>query len=166
MAYLIQARVSLCSIMYVPCSFAQGSDHSQGLRLVWPLPKKRGPAYLHHKLPQVHHSSHSKTASTNPEMESPSSTRWFSWCNLWSRPCKAKDSTTFRIRKNNGSKMIKDVQSAIQKILHYTFSPTVSVLKGNRFHLRGQFSKNGLQPDCRWRTQSSNCMDLDDLFHP
>ena len=38
--------------------------------------------------------------------------------------------------------------------------PTVSVLKGNRFHLRGQFSKNGLQPDCRWRTQSSNCMDL------
>ena len=34
MAYLIQARVSWCSIMYVPCSFAQGSDHSQGLRLV------------------------------------------------------------------------------------------------------------------------------------
>lgn len=44
-------------------------------RMTTSLPKKRGPAYLHHKLPQVHHSSHNKTASTNPEMESPSSTR-------------------------------------------------------------------------------------------
>jgi hypothetical protein len=59
-------------------------------------------------------------------MESPSSTRWFSWCNLWSRPCKAKDSTTFRIRKNNGSKMIKDVQSAIQKYFTTRFPNSFS----------------------------------------
>ena len=146
---------------YVPCSFDKGSDHSQSFRLLW-LMTTTPQMDLHTCITSCNKCIVLDTAKRPPRIR-----RWnrqvpqddFPGAICWSRPCKAM------IQQPAGSnKIVQRFGVEIPSNKHANASlpvcPTVSFLQGNRFHLRGQFSKNGLQPGCSWPAQSSKFMDL------